>query len=146
MVKRRILIFTTAIVLGLTLWFGAFGSALGQEISPAVAGESAVAVENTSDSVNASNKNGVDNLGLVALGSIIIAGLTIAVGSIAPALGEGRAVAQALSAIAQQPDSSNTITRTLFVGLAMIESTAIYCFVVSMILLFANPFWNYFIQ
>ena len=88
----------------------------------------------------------MDNLGLVALGSIIMAGLTISVGSIAPALGEGRAVAQALSAIAQQPDASNTITRTLFVGLAMIESTAIYCFVVSMILLFANPFWEYLIQ
>ncbi|KPP85817.1 MAG: F-type H+-transporting ATPase subunit c [Rhodobacteraceae bacterium HLUCCO07] len=39
-----------------------------------------------------------------------------------------------------KPDASNTITRTLFVSLAMIESTAIYCFVVSMILLFANPF------
>ncbi len=36
----------------------------------------------------------------------------------------------------------NTITRTLFVSLAMIELTAIYCFVVAMILLFANPFWN----
>ena len=31
-------------------------------------------------------------------------------------------------------------------GLAMIESTAIYCFVVTMILLFANPFWNYVIS
>ena len=88
----------------------------------------------------------LDNRGLVALGSIIIAGLTIAIGSLGPALGEGRAVAQALSAIAQQPDASNTITRTLFVGLAMVESTAIYCFVVAMILLFANPFWNYFTQ
>jgi F-type H+-transporting ATPase subunit c len=48
-----------------------------------------------------------------------------------------------LSSLAQQPDASATITRTLFVGLAMIESTAIYCFVVSMILIFANPFWNY---
>lgn len=75
--------------------------------------------------------------------SIITAGLTIAIGSIGPALAEGRAVAQALAAIAQQPDESNTITRTLFVGLAMIESTAIYCFVVTMILLFANPFWNH---
>ena len=82
----------------------------------------------------------MDNLGLVAVGSIITAGLTIAVGSIGPALGEGRAVSQALTAIAQQPDEANTITRTLFVSLAMIESTAIYCFVVSMILLFANPF------
>lgn len=83
---------------------------------------------------------------LVALASIIMAGFTIAVGSIGPALGEGRAVSQALSSIAQQPDSSNTITRTLFVGLAMIESTAIYCFVVAMILLFANPFWQHFTQ
>lgn len=77
---------------------------------------------------------------LIAVASIVTAGLTIAIGSIAPALGEGRAVAQALASIAQQPDESGTITRTLFVGLAMIESTAIYCFVVSMILLFANPF------
>ena len=88
----------------------------------------------------------MDSLTVIALGSIIMAGLTISVGSIGPAIGEGRAVAQALSSIAQQPDSSNTITRTLFVGLAMIESTAIYCFVVAMILLFANPFWNHFTQ
>ena len=51
-----------------------------------------------------------------------------------------------MSALAQQPDAGATITRTLFVGLAMIESMAIYCFVVSMILLFANPFWNHAIS
>jgi F-type H+-transporting ATPase subunit c len=88
----------------------------------------------------------MDNVSLIGIASIITAGITMAIGSIAPALGEGRAVAQALSAIAQQPDERNTITRTLFVGLAMVESTAIYCFVVSMILLFANPFWNYVVS
>jgi F-type H+-transporting ATPase subunit c len=88
----------------------------------------------------------MDNTSLIGLASIISAGLCIGLGAIGPALGEGRAVAQALSSIAQQPDESNTITRTLFVGLAMIESTAIYCFVVTMILLFANPFWNYAIS
>ncbi len=87
----------------------------------------------------------MDHISLIGMTSIIIAGLTIAIGSIGPALGEGRAVAQALSAIAQQPDEAGTITRTLFVGLAMIESTAIYCFVVTMILLFANPFWTYIV-
>ena len=85
----------------------------------------------------------MDNTGLIAMVSIIVAGLTTAIGSIGPALAEGRAVAQALVSIAQQPDESNTITRTLFVGLAMIESTAIYCFVISMILIFGNPFWQY---
>ncbi len=84
----------------------------------------------------------MDNIGIIGMVSIIMAGFTIAVGSIAPAMGEGNAVSQALKSIAQQPDEANTISRTLFVGLAMIESTAIYCFVVSMILLFANPFWN----
>ena len=88
----------------------------------------------------------MDLVTLVAVSSIVVAGLTLAIGSIGPALGEARAVAQAISAIAQQPDEANTITRTLFVGLAMIESTAIYCFVVTMILIFANPFWTYAIN
>lgn len=84
----------------------------------------------------------MDSSTLIAMASIVTAGLTIGIGGIGPALGEGRAVASALSSLAQQPDSATTITRTLFVGLAMIESIAIYSFVVSMILIFANPFWN----
>jgi F-type H+-transporting ATPase subunit c len=87
----------------------------------------------------------MDSITMIAVASIVIAGITTMIGTLGPAISEGKAVATALSALAQQPDASATITRTLFVGLAMIESTAIYCFVVSMILLFANPFWNYFI-
>lgn len=78
----------------------------------------------------------------IAVVSIFTAGITIAIGGIGPALGQGRAVSEALRSIAQQPDEASTISRTLFVGLAMIESVAIYSFVVSMILLFANPFWT----
>jgi F-type H+-transporting ATPase subunit c len=84
----------------------------------------------------------MDNMTIIAVVSIAFAGITTGFGTMAPALAEGRAVAVALSSLAQQPDASATITRTLFVGLAMIESTAIYCFVVTMILIFANPFWN----
>ena len=79
---------------------------------------------------------------LIAMISIFTAGITVAIGSISNALGQGRALAQALQSIAQQPDETNSISRTLFVGLAMIESTAIYCFVVALILIFANPFWG----
>jgi F-type H+-transporting ATPase subunit c len=74
--------------------------------------------------------------------SIIMAGATIMVGSIAPALGEARALDRALTSMAQQPDEANRISRTLFIGLAMIESTAIYAFVISIILIFVNPFWT----
>jgi F-type H+-transporting ATPase subunit c len=84
----------------------------------------------------------MDSITVIAITSIITGGLTTAIGCMFPAIAEGKAVATALSALAQQPDASPTITRTLFVGLAMIESTAIYCFVVSMILIFANPFWT----
>lgn len=86
----------------------------------------------------------MDSTTIIGIVSLATAGLTMMVGSIAPAIAEGRAVNAALTSLAQQPDASNTITRTLFVGLAMIESTAIYCFVIAMILLFANPFWNHF--
>jgi F-type H+-transporting ATPase subunit c len=87
----------------------------------------------------------MDNVTLIAIASISTAGVTTSFGCLGPALSEGRAVATALTALAQQPDAASTITRTLFVGLAMIESTAIYCFVVSMILIFANPFWNHMV-
>ena len=87
----------------------------------------------------------MSSIELISVVSMAVAGLTIAVGTIAPALGEARALDRALNSMAQQPDLSNTITRTLFVGLAMVESTAIYCLVVALILIFANPFWNHVI-
>ena len=76
----------------------------------------------------------------VGLTSIICAAIVVAFGSIGPALAEGKAVAAAMDAIARQPEAANTISRTLFVGLAMIETTAIYCLVIALLLLFANPF------
>ena len=76
----------------------------------------------------------------ITVASIVTAGLTMGIGAIGPALGEGRALGQALEAIARQPDSSDRIVRLLFVGMAMVESTAIYCLVIALILLYANPF------
>lgn len=88
----------------------------------------------------------MSSIDMIGVASIVTAGITMAIGSIGPAIGQGMAVARALGAIAQQPDEANTITRTLFVGLAMVESTAIYCLVISVILIFANPFWNYILN
>jgi F-type H+-transporting ATPase subunit c len=87
----------------------------------------------------------MDNATWIGLASISGAAICMGIGSVAPALGEARALQQALNAIAQQPDEAGAISRTLFIGLAMIESIAIYCLVISIILIFANPFWNHFI-
>ncbi len=72
--------------------------------------------------------------------SIAAAAMAVSFGAIGPALAEGRAVAAAMDAIARQPEASGTLSRTLFVGLAMIETMAIYCLVVALLLLFANPY------
>lgn len=77
---------------------------------------------------------------IVAAVSIVTAGLTTALGAFGAALGESRIGAAAMDALARQPDEEAAITRNLFVTLAMVESTAIFCLVVALILLFANPF------
>lgn len=76
----------------------------------------------------------------VAVVSVAGAALTMAVGAVGAAAAEGRIAAAAMDAMARQPDESGALTRTLFVSLAMVESTAIFCLVVALILLFANPF------
>jgi F-type H+-transporting ATPase subunit c len=77
---------------------------------------------------------------VIAIVSIAAAGLTMAVGAMGAALGESRISAAAMDALARQPDEASSITRTLFVSLAMVESTAIFCLVIALIVLFANPF------
>jgi F-type H+-transporting ATPase subunit c len=76
----------------------------------------------------------------IEVASVLGAALAVGLGAIGPGLGEGFAVAAALDAIARQPESAATLSRTLFVGLAMIETMAIYCLVIALLLLFANPF------
>jgi F-type H+-transporting ATPase subunit c len=75
-----------------------------------------------------------------------VAGFAIAIGVSLPALAMGRAIAQALDALARQPESEKIIIRTLFIGLAMIESLAIYCLVIVLIILFRNPLLEYLLH
>jgi F-type H+-transporting ATPase subunit c len=72
--------------------------------------------------------------------SIAVAGLATAIGAVGAALGESRIGSAAMDALARQPDEAAGITRNLFVTLAMVESTAIFCLVIALILLFANPY------
>jgi F-type H+-transporting ATPase subunit c len=62
---------------------------------------------------------------------------------ILPAFAMGRAISSALDALARQPEAERSITRTLFIGLAMIESLAIYVLVIVLIVLFRNPLLEY---
>ena len=80
------------------------------------------------------------------IASTVAAALAVALGVFFPALAMGRAISQALDALARQPESEKSIMRTLFIGLAMIESLAIYVLVVVLIILFRNPLVEYLLK
>jgi F-type H+-transporting ATPase subunit c len=88
----------------------------------------------------------MDSLTIIISVSIIAAGLAIAIGGYGPARSLGEALSKALDAIARQPEASVQIMRTLFVGMALIESIAIYAFVIALIILFANPLIGYVVK
>lgn len=78
--------------------------------------------------------------------SIIAAAFAMAIGGYGPARALGKALTEALDAIARQPEASDRIMRALFVGMALIESIAIYAFVIALIILFANPLIGYVLK
>jgi F-type H+-transporting ATPase subunit c len=80
------------------------------------------------------------------LASTVAAVLAIAIGVLGPALAMGRAISSALDALARQPEAERSIMRTLFIGLAMIESLAIYVLVIVLIVLFRNPLLEYLLK
>ena len=83
--------------------------------------------------------NNLDSQTLITLVTIIVSGVGIVLGTMIPAIVEGRAVLKALDGIARQPESANDIRTTLLISMALLESTAIYVLLVLLILLFANP-------
>lgn len=88
----------------------------------------------------------MSDIHLFSIISTIAAALAIALGTTLPAYAMGKAISAALDALARQPEAEKTITRTLFIGLAMIESLAIYTLVVVLIILFRNPLLEYMLK
>ena len=66
----------------------------------------------------------------------LIAGLTIALGAIAPALSMGRFVTSAMEALGRNPEAERGITSNLIVALAFTEALAIYALVVALAIKF----------
>ncbi|SIO11686.1 ATP synthase subunit c family protein [Halodesulfovibrio marinisediminis] len=78
--------------------------------------------------------------------STALAIVGISIGVMLPALAMGWALTRAMDALARQPEAERAIMRTLFIGLAMIESLAIYVLVIVLIVLFRNPLLEYLIK
>lgn len=74
---------------------------------------------------------------IATVGKAVGAGLCMGIGSIAPALGEGNAVARALEGMARQPESASNLRTNMILGCAITESTGIYSLVIALLILFA---------
>jgi len=77
---------------------------------------------------------------------VIAAGIGMGLGSFGTGIGQGLAIKSAVEGVARNPGASGKILTTMMIGLAMIESLAIYVFVVAMIILFVNPFTDQVLQ
>ena len=81
---------------------------------------------------------------LVTVATIVVAGLGIVLGTLAPAIVEGRAVLKALEGMTRQPEVAGQLRGTLIIAMALLESTAIYVLLIILILIFANPLLDRF--
>jgi F-type H+-transporting ATPase subunit c len=77
---------------------------------------------------------------------VMAAGIGMGLGSFGTGIGQGLAIQKAVEGVARNPGASGKIMTIMLIGLAMIESLAIYVFVVAMIILFANPFTETVVQ
>jgi F-type H+-transporting ATPase subunit c len=82
---------------------------------------------------------------LFAVGAMLAAGFAIGVGAVGAGLGIGTAASGACAAVGRNPGVQGKIMMTMLVGMAMAESIAIYALVVSLVLLYANPYMRYFL-
>ncbi|HSW50660.1 MAG TPA: ATP synthase F0 subunit C [Bryobacteraceae bacterium] len=72
--------------------------------------------------------------------SIITGGFAMAIGSAIAALAQGRAISAAVEGIARQPNAAPRIQVAMIIGLALIESLAIYVLLIALIIFFVKPF------
>ncbi len=69
--------------------------------------------------------------------SYLAAGICMGIGSLGPSIGQGYTGGKACEAIGRKPDSAGSIVRTMITAMAITESSAIYAFIISMLLVFA---------
>ncbi|MFH1080459.1 MAG: ATP synthase F0 subunit C [Pseudomonadota bacterium] len=76
---------------------------------------------------------------IVLASSVIAAGLAVGFGAIGAGMGMGQGLGGATAAVGRNPEAQGKIMLTMMVGLAMIESVAIYALVIALVVLYANP-------
>ncbi|MGL4483807.1 MAG: ATP synthase F0 subunit C [Anaerovoracaceae bacterium] len=71
--------------------------------------------------------------------SAIGASLGIAIAALGIGIGQGLVGSKGVEGVARQPEAKGDILQVMLVGQAVTETTGIFTFIVSIVLLFANP-------
>ena len=83
---------------------------------------------------------GVDYTKAIVVGlALVSAAFVMALGTLGPGLAMGNGLNGATNAVGRNPEAQGKIMLTMMVGLAMIESLAIYALVIALVILYANP-------
>ncbi len=80
--------------------------------------------------------DGIEVLATVKAAACIAAAIAISVGCVGAALGQGMIGKQACDSIGKYPDSSGKIQTAMMMSLAAVESCAVYCLLIALIVLF----------
>lgn len=119
------------------------GAAIAAEV-PAAAPVAAAPATAAPAAVAADGSDGIEGASFFLAMSVLAAGLCVAIGTVGTGLGQGNAVARAVEGIARQPEAAKNIQTVMIIGLAFIESLTIYALLISVILIFVNPWADAF--
>ena len=88
---------------------------------------------------------GHDPISLILSASALAASIAVLAG-MAPSLTQGLAAGKAVEAVGRQPQAQGQIRSTLLIGSAMAETGGVYGFLIALMLIFANPFVNMYVE
>ncbi len=114
-----------------------FGYAALSALATVLTSLPAMAVEAAAPAAAAAT--GDSSKALVVAVSIFSAAMVMGIGTICTALGMGHGLNGAVNAVGRNPEAQGRILTTMMVGLAMIESLAIYALVIALVVIYANP-------
>lgn len=77
----------------------------------------------------------MEEINYVKMAAYIGAAISMGIGGLGPSLSQGMVASKAVESMGKFPEMSNKIRTSMFLALGIIETSSIYAFVVSMLLI-----------
>ena len=77
---------------------------------------------------------------IIIAASLFSVGFTCLGAALGAALGNGNLTGKAIESMARQPEEAGKLFTNMLVSVGLVESMPILCYVIAVVLVFANPF------